>query len=48
VLGHAPKPPTGFGQSATGELYMGTYGVGDAVLYRIVLPDPIFADGFGE
>lgn len=48
VLGHAPKPPTGFGQSATGELYMGTYGVGDAVLYRIVLPDPIFTDGFGE
>jgi len=46
ALGHSPKPPTGFGQSAAGELYMGTYGVGDAVLYRITLTDGIFADAF--
>lgn len=48
ALGHSPKPPTGFGVSANGQLYMGTYGVGDAVLYRLALVDAIFGDGFGE
>ncbi|WP_313916767.1 PQQ-dependent sugar dehydrogenase [Tahibacter sp.] len=48
ALGHSPKPPTGFGVSANGQLYMGTYGVGDAVLYRLALIDSIFEDGFGD
>lgn len=48
ALGHSPKPPTGFGVSANGQLYMGTYGVGDAVLYRLALVDAIFGDEFGE
>lgn len=48
TLGHSPKPPTGFGVSANGQLYMGTYGVGDAVLYRLELIDSIFDDGFGD
>lgn len=48
ALGHSPLPPTGFGQGADGALYMGTYGVGNAVLYRLVLADEIFADAFDE
>lgn len=47
-LGRSPKPPTGFGQTAEGELWMGSYGVGDAVLYRLVLADAIFVDAFDE
>jgi glucose/arabinose dehydrogenase len=48
ALGHSPKPPTGFGVSANGQLYMGTYGVGDAVLYRLSPIDPIFDDDFED
>lgn len=48
LLGTAPRQPTGFGQTASGELWMGTYGVGDAVLYRIVVVDAIFADAFED
>jgi glucose/arabinose dehydrogenase len=48
VLGQVPKPPTGFGVSANGELYVGTYGIGDAALYRIRLIDAIFVDGLEE
>jgi hypothetical protein len=46
VLGQVPKPPTGFGVSANGQLYVGTYGIGDATLYRVSLIDSIFADAF--
>lgn len=45
LLGTAPRQPTGFGQTADGQLWMGSYGVGDAVLYRVVLVDTIFRDG---
>ncbi|MBL8300691.1 MAG: PQQ-dependent sugar dehydrogenase [Rhodanobacteraceae bacterium] len=47
-LGQSPKPPTGFGIGADGQLYLGTYGVGTASLYRLVLIDLIFGDGFGK
>ena len=47
-LGHAPRAPTGFGQTAGGELWMGSYGIGDAVLYRLVIADAIFGDAFDE
>jgi glucose/arabinose dehydrogenase len=46
VLGQVPKPPTGFGVGADGQLYVGTYGVGDAALYRVTLIDSIFDDAF--
>ncbi|GMV30154.1 MAG: hypothetical protein AMXMBFR59_22790 [Rhodanobacteraceae bacterium] len=47
-LGQAPKPPTGFGIGTDGQLYLGTYGIGSASLYRVSLVDEIFADEFGE
>ncbi|HSX59900.1 MAG TPA: PQQ-dependent sugar dehydrogenase [Tahibacter sp.] len=46
ALGQSPKPPTGFGAGTDGSLYMGTYGIGTATLYRIALVDAIFADDF--
>lgn len=47
ALGQSPKPPTGFGVDAHGRLYLGTYGIGTATLYRVTLADSIFADGLG-
>jgi Glucose / Sorbosone dehydrogenase len=46
VIGQAPRQPTGFAQTANGELWMGSYGISDAVLYRLVVADSIFDDGF--
>ena len=48
TLGHAPMPPTGFGTGADGHLYLGTYGIGTATLYRVTQIDVIFADNFED
>lgn len=45
-VGALPRNPTAFGQTARGELWIGSYGINDAVLYRAVVGDAIFADAF--
>lgn len=48
VIGHLPRMPTGFGMTTDGELLIGSYGIGDAVLYRVTIVDALFADGFDD
>jgi hypothetical protein len=48
VVGHLPRMPTGFGMTPGGELLVGSYGIGDAVLYRAKLVDALFADDFDD
>lgn len=48
VVGHLPRMPTGFGATPSGELWIGSYGIGDAVLYRVTIGDTIFADGYED
>lgn len=48
TVGQLPRMPTGFGMTSDGELLVGSYGIGDAVLYRAKIVDALFADGFNE
>ena len=48
VIGHLPRMPTGFGMTAQGELLVGSYGIGDAVLYRVTVVDALFVDDFDD
>ena len=48
VVGHLPRMPTGFGMTPDGQLLIGSYGIGDAVLYRVTIVDALFADGFND
>ena len=48
IVGHLPRMPTGFGVTPDGELWIGSYGLGDAVLYRVTIVDTLFNDGFDE
>jgi hypothetical protein len=45
-LGIAPQMPTALGVDADGRLYLGSYGVGTATVYRVDVVDSVFADGF--
>ncbi|MEO8670825.1 MAG: PQQ-dependent sugar dehydrogenase [Tahibacter sp.] len=45
-LGIIAAMPTSFGITAQGQLWIGTYGVGDAKVYRILQVERIFQDGF--
>ncbi|UXI68919.1 PQQ-dependent sugar dehydrogenase [Tahibacter amnicola] len=46
-LGVFPQMPTAFGMTPEGELWIGSYGVGDATVYRVRQIDSIFVDGLG-
>lgn len=41
-----PAQITVVAQTAAAELWVGTYGIGDAAVYRVVAVDAIFSDGF--